>query len=259
MPFRPALGPLLRTLPIVLLLVPSSVLEGQSRDRQGTRFETELGASLFFGNTEQLTLSHRGALSRADSTAELSLNWDVTYGEATTEDGDVFVNRRNWTVGSGLDFMPHGRLSPFLFGTLEYSLQRKIDQRFSGGAGGKLTFIRTERSLFDLSGAALAERTVPREQLASETEWLARWSVRMRVRRSFDDGRISFSSENFYVPAFRDPADFTFRSTNSLSLSLSTRISLRLSFVDAYDSGATERGARTNNDGQVIVSLVSRF
>lgn len=227
--------------------------------RQGTRFETELGASMFFGNTEQVTFTNRSSFSQVDSTMEFSVNWNITYGEATNEEGETFVNRRTWTAGSGLDFLPHSRLSPFLFGTLEYSLQKRIDQRFSGGAGGKLTFIRNPQALFDISAAALVERTVPRDQVVADTELLARWSVRMRARRSFDDNRLSFSTENLYVPAFRDAADFTFTSTSSISLAVSTRVSLRFSFVDSYDSGAIDRGARTNNDGQLLFSILTRF
>lgn len=248
----------------LLLCLLASILVGplQAQSggaRPGTRFETELGASMFFGNTEQLTFTNRSSLSQVDSTMEFSLNWNLTYGEATNEEGETFVNRRTWSAGSGLDFLPHSRVSPFLFGTLEYSLQKRIDQRFSGGAGGKVTFIRSPQALFDLSAAALVERTVPRDQAVSETELLARWSVRMRARRNFDDNRLTLSTENLYVPAFRDAGDFTFTSTSSISLAVSTRVSLRFSFVDSYDSGAIDRGARTNNDGQLLFSILTRF
>lgn len=254
-PARPVL-----ILSVLLLLLGSSAsLASAQASRTGLRFETELGASMFFGNTEQVTFTNRTALSKADSAMEFSANWNVTYGEATNEEGETSVNRRAWIAGSSLDFRPHGVVSPFVFGTLEYSLQKRIDQRFSGGAGGKLTFVRNGPSLLDLSAAALAERTVPREQLVSDTEWLARWSVRMRARRSFGDNRFALSTENLWVPAFRDPSDFTFTSTSSVSLVVSTRVSLRFSFVDQYDSGAVERGARTNNDGQLLFTILTRF
>lgn len=243
---------------LALLAGAAAPLAAQSGS-SGTRFETELGASVFFGNTEQLTFTNRSEISRADSTVEYSVNWSLTYGEATNEEGETFVNRRTWSVGSSLDFAPHGRFSPFLFGSLESSLQKRIDRRFSGGAGGKVTFIRSDEALLDLSTAALAERTVPRDEAVADTEWLARWSVRLRARRNFGDGRLALSTENLYVPAFRDPGDFTFSSTSSLTVALSTRVSLRFSFVDAYDSGAIERGARTNNDGQLLFSILARF
>jgi len=222
-------------------------------------FETELGASVFFGNTEQIAFTSRGELSRADSTAEFTGSWIANYGEATDDEGDTFVNKRAWTLGSSVDIRPYSRVSPFFFGTLEYSLERRFDQRFSGGSGGKLTLLRRGPHRLDLSAAALAERTVPRGQPSSETEWLARWSVRGRARTALDEGRITLATENLYIPAFRDPADFTFRSTSSITFQFNNQVALKLTFVDTYDSGAVERGARTNNDGQLLVSLLARL
>lgn len=243
----------------MLLLVPLPLQAQDGGDGRRFRFETELGASLFFGNTEQVTFTNRSELSRADSTAELSLGWDVTYGEATNEEGDTFVNRRSWAAVTSLDLRPHGRVSPFLFGTLESSLQKRLDRRFSGGAGAKLTFVDSEAALADLSAAALLERTVPLAEGHTEPEVQARWSVRSRLRRSFDEDRLALSLEALYIPAFDDLGDFTFRGSSSIAFALSSVVSLKLSFVDAYDSGARARGARTNNDGQLLFSILSRF
>jgi len=228
-------------------------------DARRLRFETELGASLFFGNTQQVTFTNRSQASRADSVMEVALGWDVTYGEATAESGDTFVNRRSWIGLGSLDFLPHSPLSPFLFGTLEASLQKRIDRRFSGGAGAKLTFIRSDVGLLDLSAAVLAERTTPRADPPVPSELQARWSVRSRARRAFDEDRLALAAEALYVPAFDDPGDFTFRGATSLSFALSSVVSLKVSFVDEYDSGARGRGARTNNDGQLLFSILSRF
>jgi hypothetical protein len=228
-------------------------------DARRFRFETELGASLFFGNTEQVTFTNRSQASRADSVMEVALGWNVTYGEATDESGDTFVNRRSWITMGSLDFRPHSRLTPFLFGSLEASLQKRIDRRFSGGAGAKLTFVRSDASLLDLSAAILAERTRPRADPPVPPELQARWSVRSRARRSFDEDRLALAAEALYVPAFDDPSDFTFRGATSLSFALSSVVSLKFSFVDEYDSGAKGRGARTNNDGQLLFSILSRF
>jgi len=244
----------------VFLALGPGVERGSAQDdSRRFRFETELGASFFFGNTEQVTFTNRSEASRADSVMELGLGWDVTYGEASDESGDTFVNRRSWATVGSLDFLPHSRLTPFLFGTMEASLQKRIDRRFSGGAGAKLTVIRTDTSLLDLSAAVLAERTRPRAEPPVESELQARWSVRSRARRAFDEGRLALAMEALYVPAFDDPRDFTFRGTTSLGFALSSVVSLKISFLDEYDSGARGRGARTNNDGQLLFSILSRF
>lgn len=255
---RPRQGVVLPIL--VLLLLPAAPLRAQEGNQRARfRFETELGASLFFGNTEQVTFTNRSELSRADSAAEFSVGWDITYGEATDEEGVTFVNRRSWAAVTSVDLRPHGRLSPFLFGTLEASLQKRIDRRFSGGAGAKLTFVDSDDALADLSAAALLERTVPLADGPVEPEVQARWSIRSRLRRSYDDDRLALTLEGLYVPAFDDLGDFTFRGSSSVAFALSSVVSLKLSFVDAYDSGARARGARTNNDGQLLFSILSRF
>ena len=245
---------------LLLLLLPTPPLRAQARDAEPRfRFETELGASLFFGNTQQVTFTNRSETSRADSTAEFSLGWDITYGEATDAEGVTFVNRRAWAAVTSMDLRPHARVSPFLFGTLEASLQKRIHRRFSGGAGAKLTFVDSDVALADLSAAALLERTVPMADGPTDPEVQARWSVRSRLRRAFDEDRLALTLEGLYVPAFDDPGDFTFRGSSSVAFALSSVVSLKLSFVDAYDSGARARGARSNNDGQLLFSILSRF
>ena len=107
----------------------------------------------------------------------------------------------------------------------------------------------------------LAERTVPLSAAESpvESTTLARWSMRFRYRREWDEGRIGFNSIAFYRPALQELANFTMESELSFSVELTDRTDVRLSFLDRYDSGADDRGARTNNDGQLILSLVTTF
>ena len=51
----------------------------------------------------------------------------------------------------------------------------------------------------------------------------------------------------------------TFTSRNSIAFQLNTRIVVQLAFVDAYDTEAEARGARSNNDGQIFFSLAATF
>lgn len=221
--------------------------------------EGELGASVFFGNTEQTTVTTRAAASRADSTYEFSTQANFNYGEATGPDGDAFVAKRSWELSTSYDYQPYGRVSPFVFGTGASSLERKIDFRFSGGAGAKLTAVRDERTRLDVSGAALVEQTYLRPEATGPDETLARWSVRVRARRSLSEGRVTFSTVNFYQPVFNDIGNFLFESESSFSFTVTDAVTLKLSFIDIYDSEATARGAETNNDGQIFFSVLSSF
>jgi len=222
--------------------------------------EGELGASVFFGNRDQATLTSRAQLERADSSYEFSTKADFAYGEATDEAGTTFVNKRSWSVGSNVDYHPFSRVSPFIFGTVEYSFEKKIDLRYDAGAGGKISILRNDVSRVDFRGALLVEQTRAADQNGGgEDKTLARWLGVLRVRRTLAEGWITFDASTMYQPVFDAFDDFTVDFESSIAFQLSEVISLKLSVVDKYDSGAQDRGARTNNDGQLFFSVLSSF
>ena len=224
------------------------------------RLEGELGASVFFGNRDQTTLTSRAQVERADSSYEFSIKADFAYGEATDDVGAAFVNKRSWSVGSNVDYHPFSRVNPFIFGTVQSSYEKKIDLRYDAGAGGKITVLRNSTSRVDFRGALLVEKTMSADQNGGgEDETLARLSGVLRIRRTLGEGRITFNSETSYQPVLEELSDFTVESENSIAFQLSDVISLKLSLVDKYDSGAKDRGARTNNDGQLFFSVLSSF
>lgn len=226
--------------------------------------DSEVGASLFFGNTRQATLTSRGGASRTDSILEWASDLAFTYGEATNREGVEFVNKRSWAVGTSLDYKPKGASSPFLFGRVQSSHEKRIQLRYEAGVGGKLTVQRDPKGMVDFSVALLAERTIPSEDAAKPADRAkevtqGRWSARFRFRRSLQEGRVSLRSEMLYKPVFDQIGNYTVNSENSVAFALTDVVSLKLTFVDQYDSGALERGARTNNDGQLFFSVSSRF
>lgn len=246
---------------LAALLVPGTGLAAQAgapEDPAGTRSaEGELGASVFFGNTEQITLTHRASVGMAGPRIEATLSWDVTYGETTDEAGMTLVSRRDWSVATAVDYAPRARFSPFVLATLESSLQKRVNARIAGGGGAKWTPLRSERGRLDASLAALVERTEPRG--AGPSELLGRWSARVRGERNWDEGRVQFSTVNLWVPALRDIRDYTLRSTHSLAFALNSRVALKASLVESWDTGARDRGARTNRDGQLFFSILARL
>lgn len=225
--------------------------------------EAEAGASVFFGNTSQTTINTRLSTSRADSTYDFSTQTTFAYGEAEDDTGEAFVVKRAWNVEASLDWHPYARLSPFVFGQGESSFERRIDLRYNIGGGGKYTFVRTEQSRLDLSLALLAEQTFAAEGLPPgadvDESVLARWSLRFRGDRELSEGRVVLSTENFYRPVFGEYDNYVLESRSSISYALSEIISTKLSFLDTYDSRAVDRGAETNNDGQILLSLLARL
>lgn len=249
-----------RTLALVALAAGLAAPPVRAQEDGPWTVSGELGASLFFGNTNQATLTSRLSGELADSARELSTDAGFTYGEATDEDGDDFVIKRSWEVGLTYDHHPLQRWSPFVLGKLESSFEKRIEQRYNLGGGAKFTFDRTPARRLDLSVALLAERTNPSDELATaEVETLARWSTRLRARRSWMDDRLKVTHETFYRPELTTPADFTLTTTSSASFQLNDVVALKVTFVDNYDTEATTRGARTNNDGQLFFSVLSSF
>ena len=80
----------------------------------------------------------------------------------------------------------------------------------------------------------------------------------MRVRRDFSS-RVSLTNETAYQPAFRPTSDYTIVSVTALRTKLSSFAALTLTFRDNYDSRAVRRGARVNNDGELLVGLLTSF
>ena len=62
-----------------------------------------------------------------------------------------------------------------------------------------------------------------------------------------------------YQPAFRPTSDNTIVSVTTLRTRLSSFAALTLTFRDNYDSRAMLRGARVNNDGELLVGLLTSF
>jgi len=248
-----------RHLVALTLLLSFPDLSASAQEESPWAAEGELGASVFFGNTEQATVATRAATERADSAYEFGSQISFTYGEATDNDGNSFVSKRSWSLESSLDWRPFERLSPFFFGGLESSLQRRIDLRYDLGIGGKLTLQRDDLGRVDFSVALLAERTTFRKEAERDPETRARWSGRFRVERDLGGGQVTFSTVNFYRPTFRDINDFVVESETSVSFRLTQLVTLQVSLLDVYDSRSDNRGARSNNDGQFLFSVITSF
>lgn len=255
---RPSLaGPAAPAVAAILLLLHPGILSGQADDWS---VEGEVGASLFYGNTDQTVVNTRTAVAHADSTAEISGDVQFIYGQSSDERGTSFVSKRYWLADTSVDYRPLERVNAFFSGSVESSLQKKIDLRWSAGLGAKVGVARTNFTRVELRVALLGERTrfVP-SVTDGEEELLARWSAKLRVRKATGNERVVFSSETSYQPNASDIDDFTMVSTNSISVDVSDYVRLKVSLVDNFDSLAEERGALSDNDGQVFFGVLSSF
>ena len=250
-----------RTAPLlgVLLLPLLSPLSRATAQGLGWDVKAEANGSVFFGNTRQSTLGTRLSAGRADSTVDVRSNGEFTYGEAETDERRMFVSKRSWRGALTADYRPFARVSPFVLASIESSLEKRIDRRYSGGGGAKAVFVRNERTMSDVSLALLAERSLLPDTAGARIEQtLARWAARFRLERKLGERAVA-AHETFYRPEVSELARFTLTSRTSLAYKLTTSLAAQASLLDNYDSEARDRGARSNNDGELLFGLSATF
>ncbi len=221
--------------------------------------ETEVGASIFFGANDQITVATELGLNREGQLFEVHSDFAFLYGEATDDEGKSSVNKRSWKLDANLDYRGFSRVNPYVFGSALSSLEKRIHRRYKGGTGAKLTALDTEVSRLDFAAAILLEQTVSSEEGNGNEEWLGRWTGAVKYRRSFSEERAVFEAGVDYSPKFQQMNNFTVEAESSLAFRLSEVVSLKLSVRDNFDNQAKSRGATSNNDGRVLFSVLAAF
>jgi hypothetical protein len=246
---------------LLLSLIGTPVLSAQEEapPPPSWAFEGEIGASIFFGASDQTTVATRVAVDRRSPDFEVENEASFLYGEASDGAGDTFVNKRAWALESNLDYRRFSRVNPYVFAGALSSLEKAIEVRYKGGAGAKLTALDSETSRLDFALAILGEKTVEKSREDGGSEILARWAGECRLRRSFAADRTVIEGKAVYSPVFDEADNYVVSAEGSIAFKLSEIISLKLSVVDNYDSRAKDRGARDNNDGRVLFSVLSSF
>jgi hypothetical protein len=234
-------------------------LVGQANDEaRNWAAEGELGGSVFFGNSSQSAFTAALSGDRGRELLRLRGRAGFAYGEASNASGESFKNKEAWDVGARLDIEPGTAVGAFFKSKVESIFEKKIDLRYGVGAGGKIRAggdaVQAE---FDLG--LLVEKTILDETSTLPDEVVGKWTAGFRLVRGMDEGRVRFETETSIEPELRDPGVFTLTSRSSLAFQLNQRIAVQFSFVDGYDTEAENRGARSNNDGQIFFGVVGRF
>lgn len=130
---------------------------------------------------------------------------------------------------------------------MESSLQQRIERRYATGIGAKLTFYHRKTNDASVSLAMLAEHTRPCvDNAAADTmraRWQTRWSLRARTRQQLMRG-TRLTHATFYQPAVGELSRHTINSTTTVAASLTSKLSLTVTFHDTYDSDARSRSAK---------------
>jgi putative salt-induced outer membrane protein YdiY len=168
-------------------------------------------------------------------TASYELEWSTMfrYGES---DGDVIA--RNIKTGLTFDLHPEDLISPFVFADAERDAFRKLDVRTNAGAGVKYILTRSETGELSISGAALHDYenfTQPAGDSALMSRSNARWSVRGKASKQFSNG-LRFENTSWYKPVWDDGSDYNIDTLTKVSVRLSSRIGLNVSWNYRRDS-----------------------
>lgn len=241
---------------LLLLLAVPAVVTAQS---PGRKIEGELSGNVFFGNTRQVLASTRAEFERADSGSAFRTLARFNYGELTTDLEGTVVSKRSWNAGSNYDFRPYADFTPFVRAGIESSFENKIDRRYSIGTGSRYNIVRTTATDAIFSIGVAGERTEalpPGDTLGAKT--LARATSSFRLRRDLSS-RVTITSETTYQPALTVSDDYTILSISALKIRLARFAGLSVTFRDNYDNRAVARGARVNNDGELLIGLLTSF
>jgi len=230
-----------------------------AQDERPWSLKTEAGASLFFGASSQSAVLFRSEYGYASDRWETTFAAGFDYAETEGTNGVAFVSGRAWTSALEVDYTA-GRWQPFAFVNGDGSLQRQLDLRLQTGVGVGYDVVKTETATFDVSAAALVERIDPRVEPGEpdEVETLGRLSLRTRGSKKLAEERIDLSFVSFYKPAFDAFGDdYILSFEGSAAFKLTEDVSLGFSLINIYDSLAESRGARSNNDGRLLFSIIT--
>jgi hypothetical protein len=225
----------------------------------------ELSGNYLYGNTDQAILSTRTGVVRNDSLVALRVDTRFLIGVTDRPDKGRVMDRRSWVVSGSVDFHQYAPQSQFVFGSIERSMELRIDRRVSGGIGQKVSIQRDSVTKFDFSLGVLGEQSLlpqaaPAGQppLPSLSNSLVRLSGRMRYQRNFTS-RVGVDHVTWYRPELASFNRYLASSVSAFSYSVSKRSNLRLSLQNDFDSLARSRGARSNQNGQVLVGASTKF
>ena len=153
------------------------------------------------------------------------------YGKS---DGRVVA--RNHYASLALDLQPKETWSPFLFFNAERDELKRLDLRFNGGAGAKLTLYEDPRArneaslslalLYSFEHLAAAPGT---SGVDDGSRSLARWSLRATGRQRVNQS-VSVNHTSLLQPATGEMADYLLRTETGARVLLTRRLALSVGY-----------------------------
>ena len=214
-----------RTLSFAALLALAVPMASQAQERPDRwSGQVELGFNGASGNSSFSILRTGGRLRHLQTElAEFEGSVLIRYGK-----NEERVIADDAKAALKMDLWPKDTWSPFVFADWSRDKVRRLDTRFSGGAGTKLTLWRGESGSGSVSGAVLYDYQnfgAAPGSAAAPSESLARLSARTKVEKKLSKSS-TFEHVAFLQPAWEDPADYVLDVTHSLSTQVLGRLAL---------------------------------
>lgn len=211
------------------LLTHAAETEAQADPSDAWKLSAELSYTDQSGNRVLRLLTGGISVARIHPRYELDSSLRSRYGKSQRE-----VVARSHQATLAVDLDPGQRWSPFLFSEAERDEFRRLDLRFSSGAGAKYTILEAPDSKAEAS-VSLALLYSHQSLLPSATDPapgrtdLARWSMRVRGTRELRPG-ISARHVTFYQPVWDQMADYLLRSDTGMKILLTERLAISLEY-----------------------------
>jgi putative salt-induced outer membrane protein YdiY len=160
---------------------------------------------------------------------ELDGRIESRYGKS---EGEVVA--RNQYASVALDLQPNSAWSPFLFSNAERDEFKRLNLRFSGGAGARYT-LWADPGVQNTASVSLALLYSFEDLIATEAQpfapsrSLARWSLRVKGNQSLREG-FTVQHTMFYQPVWDEMADYLLRSDTGAKVLLTRRLALSVGY-----------------------------
>jgi len=174
--------------------------------------------------TGGLKVAHRDA-----NLYELDGRLESRYGKSNGE-----IVARNHYASLALDLRPRDVWSPFLFFNGERDHFKRLNLRFSGGAGAQYTIYEEPQSR-NAASVSLALLYSFEDLIATESQPFppnrsqARLSLRVKGSQTLREG-LSIQHTSFYQPAVDEMVDYLLRSDSGAKILLTKRLALSVGY-----------------------------
>ena len=232
-------------------------LQAKSQSKSPWNGILEAGASYYSGNVNKLNVKGSGKIAHTDSVYEFSLFTRGTFSKV-----DSIVKKKEYSVGMKYDFRPFAKLSPFILTEIYSNQQKGIEARYSGLAGVKYTYYKTEKSAFSLSTAFQYDYDTylkPKDDTETQKpdEQIIRLSIRPKFKQKIAEG-VYFEHQTFFQPSLKGFDDYRIYSKTRLSTKFLGKLSVNIDFIYEFDEFTAYTDIK-KDDSAVFVTFVYKF